>query len=321
MVKKGITEAEFNELIRPQLRLFMSIDLEGSTRAKQVSAKTGKNTWLPQLTTFLTDFEADYFFRVLKTDFPAIKEPICWKTLGDELLYQVEINQRGQVVPYIKALCNAVAEWNSDSKAKNISRLKVKGAAWLAGFPVSNTLLPLANGLDFVGPAIDLGFRLSKYSSPKQLSVSVDLLCLLREEKFDGNIFFQGRKETKGILDGNGYPVFTIEILSSDLDKAENHLLGKKSLKADEVADFCRQFISETEIPNFPPFLPCEMKTYPQREKYEQEREKVVANLTDIFKPIPAQVSEQSTPDNSQKAIEKAFEEALNSFLKSITPK
>ena len=81
---------------------------------------------------------------------------------------------------------------------------------------------------DFIGPAIDTGFRLAQLSSTRRLVISVELALMLiyavRARPIDESypyeklrFFFDGRHIFKGVFGGQPYPVFWIDMRPSPL--------------------------------------------------------------------------------------------------------
>jgi len=67
---------------------------------------------------------------------------------------------------------------------------------------------------DFLGPDIDLGFRLAKYSQRKRLIISSDLAFLLYKidkEKFSKSLKIVSYEQLKGIWDGRRCPIIWYE--------------------------------------------------------------------------------------------------------------
>src|SRR3546814_6111829 len=68
--------------------------------------------------------------------------------------------------------------------------LRLKGTAWLADLSENNIALEIpelssndvAPHLDFIGPDLDMGFRLSKFARPASLLLSLDLVEMRSEE-------------------------------------------------------------------------------------------------------------------------------------------
>lgn len=139
--------------------------------------------------------------------------PLFWKAIGDEIAFSKVLTDRRQIVACLDVWTHALKDMRSSLKRHSDS-LDVKSAAWIAGFPITNTEVVLgsfrsphdlatevddddfvfhsleslerlksaqgavsagASTLDFIGPSIDTGFRLAAYSSPRQLVLSVDL--------------------------------------------------------------------------------------------------------------------------------------------------
>jgi hypothetical protein len=320
MVKGAVTTDQYSEIRRSQLRLFMSVDLEGSTSLKQKrSQKRGNEDWLKWIFAFIYQFTPDYFHPALSN----LEPPLEWKILGDEIIYQIEITASGQTGDYLTALIKAIASWNSEQHTTRQSgqdaNLLVKGAAWFAGFPVCNTLLPRKKRqTDFVGPAIDLGFRLSKYSTPKQLAVSVDVLWRLWYEENPTELaaFYLGRREMKGILDGKGYPLFVLEVSSTAMDKKERALTNSRGNPGTDnwgkMGSFCEEFIRETQIPVYLPFLPCERSIFAENGTLDEvdynerlkQMEELLASLLVNESTEPGGDEDQASHELSLKLLE-----------------
>ena len=101
-----------------------------------------------------------------------------------------------------RRLAEAIKKFNGGN-----SSLRVKGTAWVAGFPVRNIELYIPKNMhknkaepecvrDFLGPSIDLGFRLSKKASEARLILSPSLAYLIASAAIEREGFpvFQGRR-------------------------------------------------------------------------------------------------------------------------------
>ena len=259
--KRVVSDAEFAEFTRPSLRLFMSADLEGSTRLKQ---KRGRNSssWMADIckfyNQFLSLFDAEISRRAIdfKTEKPDC--PTVWKMLGDEIIFVVKIAHQIDAKLFLGAFHRAVEVWNNDLTQGILERgeLRVKGAAWTAGFPVCNTLIETPdNREDYTGPSIDAGFRLSKLASPRRFAVSADLAWLLCHTGFEKDILFEGTAELKGVADDSGYPILWIKVGDSKYTDLENELLGRLACTRDKVQNLCAAYVQEFGVPNHLPFL------------------------------------------------------------------
>jgi len=192
-----------------KLRLFLSVDLIGSTAYKH---QIGDADWC---VTFL-DFYRDYPYRVkqaytklpdwatsfLDTSETKIPVPRLWKLLGDEILFFVELSDYRETVAHLAAFRTVLADYNALLASRplkpGVPKLACKGTAWIAGFPVNNfearfsqsdsstqgnseaqTVQDTLEQIDFLGRSIDCGFRLGKFASRRKLVLSVDLVLMM----------------------------------------------------------------------------------------------------------------------------------------------
>ncbi|TGL35588.1 hypothetical protein [Leptospira perdikensis] len=156
-------------------------------------------------------------------------EKFLWKSIGDELVYVLVVKDRESIHT---ACCSFLVTLNYiDEKLSKNSYYRLKGSAWTAGFPIRNREIEFpfpsvfypvkseANTdylpydyprLDFIGPDIDIGFRLGKYSWPGILVVSMDLAQLLSEYRGTDKlpITFVGWENLKGVWNNIHYPIF-----------------------------------------------------------------------------------------------------------------
>ena len=127
-----------------------------------------------------------------------------WKFSGDEAIFCVELTKHTEVVAHLAAFKQAITAFATKWKDQP---LRLKGAAWLAGFPVSNVEIEIEsiNGkmIDFIGPAMDRGFRVAKFSDTRRFVLTPDLALMLidaldRTEvgpaNKDFSVFYAGRE-------------------------------------------------------------------------------------------------------------------------------
>jgi len=207
-------------------------------------------------------------------------DPMFWKAAGDELLFTKTLTDAEQAWRAVRTFRRAVLSYREELQKKQPS-LDVKAYAWIAGFPILNARIPMngdgtgdldiegeppvvayrlehrlaqadieGTSLDYLGPSIDLGFRLGKLAERRKFIVSADLAYLLcdQEDKDDKDIrfWYDGRQQLKGVLSDRPYPVFWIDMNSGDIDTHEDALLGRQVIPRDKVRDFCRLFLDGT---------------------------------------------------------------------------
>ncbi|MEQ1601003.1 MAG: hypothetical protein HOP04_10795 [Methylophilaceae bacterium] len=221
--------------------------------------------------------------------------PTLWKASGDEVIYEKKLVSPLQALLTTRAWMAAVNEHRLELK-EEFPILDLKASAWLAGFPVNNAevvlrrtpdelnpLEDLTEGdsflvnilrlkelhkqsrsddgdifLDFIGPSMDTGFRVSSLATPRKLAITIDLAYmvahaadampkhisfpLLRPPLFQ----YDGRIPLKGVSDGAPYPFFWIDMKEDDaILVEEDKLTGRKRLLCAEVLPFCTGFFSE----------------------------------------------------------------------------
>jgi hypothetical protein len=259
------------------VRLFFSVDLENSTRLKQ-SAERLSETWLSAVLLFIRGFpqlfEAQLQERERKKGGTKLAAPPVWKVLGDELIFVATVSKRFEILALVEAFREALRIWNEDVRRGPVrGPLYVKGAAWLAGFPVVNAVFEAADGReDYAGPSIDAGFRIGKYATPRRFALSVDLAWLLLQCEFPGNVHFDGPTAMKGVAEEMGYPILWIEVGKSNYIRREAHLSGRSAQESrDEMLALCADFIQEFGVPNYPPFLSEETDLTPKPSGYVKQ--------------------------------------------------
>lgn len=170
-----------------------------------------------------------------------LSRPRLWKINGDELLF------RELVLPGddgLKWLTQAVTAFLATIEAIDAEMLPdgcgLRGCVWSAGFPIRNKqikasyqhnppvinldpngapLLDFDTGLpyqedagieDYLGPDMDLGFRLAAVTPPGRVACTLDIGYLLMQRPESPSIFHVGWRELKGIGGGAPYPIFWV---------------------------------------------------------------------------------------------------------------
>ncbi|WP_018986859.1 hypothetical protein [Methylophilus methylotrophus] len=157
---QDISLAELNvpQFLKPKLRLFLSVDIVGSTAFKQSTPKNLNSTevspaWFRATTNFYREIDRLFIqeWRALnkenQTDYswPSGDEPNLWKSAGDELIYTVQIKDYRHVAVYVIAWKRAAEKFRPAIK-KFSKSLDLKLTGWIAGFPVINHELILRSG-------------------------------------------------------------------------------------------------------------------------------------------------------------------------------
>lgn len=270
-----IDSKAFEELVRPKLRLFLSVDIVGSSDFKyQQSSGPGAGWVFPFLSfyqtfpEFLDQAVEECQTTKKKVKAPALEKPRLWKALGDELIFVVELQRRMDAAHYLRSFRRALQR-ASRNWLDNSHRFQFKGTAWLAGFPLGNVEVPVVEqpGVpssmpDFVGPQIDAGFRLKDHATPRKLVLSADLAYLLVVTRgHQLHLFFDGDQPLKGIMRGKPYPLVWLDGEVSDnkkglsLQQKKDLLMGRKPASKQRLESYLDAWLMESgnQVPR--PFI------------------------------------------------------------------
>lgn len=218
------------ETNKEELILFVSFDLVNSSDYKT----RNYTSWFPILITITEKIKDHMINKVPKSQ--------LWRTIGDEAVFIVNIATIEQLEKSIESvfeILNTIVEeikngkildnnFKEDDKnmfvAQNV--LSLKAAAWIA--PVYKTkdlrvetsnihnLMYIYNHngdegfptYEFQGNDIDTGFRISKNTRQRRLTLSLELAYLLSKNQFiDNKIHIVTYRKLKGIWDGKMYPI------------------------------------------------------------------------------------------------------------------
>lgn len=228
-------------------RLFLTVDLAGSTAFKANAASTdGKahSAWVYGFRDFYRVFPEvlDFHYRETKSGKPDdewVKHgPKLWKLIGDELLFCCKVLSLEHLSCCVTAFIGALEQYGASLSP---SQLDVKGAGWVAEFPAKNVSFFIADGniaftfpnedfvteafetnadaephnFDFLGSSIDAGFRVARHADTDRFAASAELALLLAEAKehklFTREFRYDGRQHLKGVNGDQPYPIVCID--------------------------------------------------------------------------------------------------------------
>ena len=147
-----------------RLRLFLSVDLVGSTAFKakhgapslDVERATPNPAWVDQIRHFYRDFPERVQRSYEKLDKPASLEkynsaPQVWKTIGDEIVFCCRLSSREHLAACVRAFVGALEQYGQylDSVGR---LLDVKGYGWVAAFPSPNVTVVVSSGRQTAQP-------------------------------------------------------------------------------------------------------------------------------------------------------------------------
>jgi hypothetical protein len=197
------------------VRLFLSVDMAGSTQFKARFSENGN--WLETFRTFFTNFPlmlaGQIGFAFLdEGETPSVE---VWKVMGDEVIFVATPANPEALVSMLLALIRTMNAY--EERYLEDLPLRLKGTAWLAEFGERNIELEIpelsegatSKAIDFLGPDLDLGFRVSKFARPACLTLSFDVADLVIGAENAGEISLHliGAEELKGVMFGRPYPI------------------------------------------------------------------------------------------------------------------
>ena len=208
-------------------RLFLSVDMVGSTDFKATSPAHGPEGWLEIFRKFFNFFPlmlaGQIGFEFLDEDeTPAVD---VWKAMGDEVIFTAQPSSPEELTRILHVLLKTMRAY----EGQHFERLplRLKGTAWLADFSRNNIVLDIpelssshATHLDFIGPDLDLGFRLSKFARPASFVLSLDLVEMLLGAQNASTIalYLVGREQLKGVMFGRPYPIIWMHAADEGFD-------------------------------------------------------------------------------------------------------
>ncbi|WP_299955361.1 hypothetical protein [uncultured Roseobacter sp.] len=231
-----------------RVRLFLSVDLSGSTAFKNSTAGEDQDTgsaprWVTIFQQFYTDFPALFRNKYQRQTNASVGTDGCpelWKAVGDELIFCGRISNTKAAIVALNTFIATLHLYRKKLLDDRVE-LNVKGAGWLAAFPEPNRavqlraldgqadLISASEALekaadqspfdyDFLGKAIDTGFRVAANSKPERFVLSVQLARLLAgaspELGFAYDIRLEGLNTLKGVNRNEPYPMLYIDTLS-----------------------------------------------------------------------------------------------------------
>lgn len=313
-----ISELRF-EAAEYRVRLFLSVDLSGSTAFKnsdsgEVRHDGAAPKWVTVFQQFYTDFPAlfrDEYHQQTNGTVGNDGCPKLWKAVGDELVFCGRISNKKAGAVALSAFINTLHRYRKKLQDEDVN-LNLKGAGWLAAFPEPNRavqlrlkdgdpdLLSASEALehsadkspfeyDFLGKAIDTGFRVAGTAKPEQLVLSVQLARLLASTPtgsgFGHIIRFDRPKSLKGVNRDEPYPMLYIDTMmhlrTEQTQKKERELLGEDNIPdREKIADYLEAYceVARTDEIMLPADTNEDIPAPP--ESYTKHKEKIAEHLS-----------------------------------------
>ena len=205
---------------RPSVAMFMSVDLSGSTAFKSQAQGDGENPeWLEPFEAFYREVPLIMMGQIAGAFAMENEVPHSgvWKVIGDEIIFMAHPRTPTEAQLLTIAFYRTVI--NYDRKIFKRWPLRIKGCCWAAQISGRNREIEIPEMLgtddnqvyvDFLGPDVDTGFRLSAKAGPGQVIISSNLVQLLAgmEESAGIQFHYIGPTVLKGVYVGRPYPLF-----------------------------------------------------------------------------------------------------------------
>lgn len=242
ITKAHIRQKHFSTLLTPPtpgLYLFFSFDLVNSTQFKT----SHPTKWVAVVSRFYELIENELSSRV--------DQIFVWKFVGDEVLFYKRVSKKDDLHKCLPAAYEALKA-TSQVLLKHFDypgdSLAVKGTVWTAEAqraqpsssddinPPTNVIVETGGksekNRDFLGPDVDVGFRISKFALRQRLVVSAELACLLYRERgnmreIEDQLRIVSYEILKGIWRNRHYPIIWYE---PDWSKVPNSFLYDEPL-------------------------------------------------------------------------------------------
>lgn len=136
--------------------------------------------------------------------------PSFWKGLGDSVVFSCPFKSPQEFAISTRAFLNLFERYGKEMKSR--FDLDLKFCIWHATFPDINLELKIRGGVDYIGPDMDVGFRLANVVEEKRCFIAMDSVIELAQSQVGRSLFFLhiGWKKLKGVRRERNYPVLQV---------------------------------------------------------------------------------------------------------------
>lgn len=231
---------------KKELYCLFSIDIENSTKNKYENL-----FWDNSVFTFYE--KIPLHFQTLLKENDSTTNLSIWKYVGDEILFYKKITNLNQIPTTIKAFKETLEFFS-----KKTPDINIKGTVWTAqlnlidrAFYSNKTKGNENNTLDFIGPSVDCGFRLSKFASTDFMPISIEILDLCKDDnELNKSIYFLNSEFLKGVNNNERkYPIFLIKLNVNNQQKEELYL--RSPCNYNSLCIFLDEYYNEASITKY----------------------------------------------------------------------
>lgn len=243
----------------------MSVDVVGSTAYKeQIEKAEGGPAWLGAFERFFREFPLVLMGRVALCfdDAETVPQIALWRIAGDEMVFVARTGSILESLAIFQSLHQAFVVYHE--KLEEGYGLGLKGCCWAVDLPNHNIAIEIpelaAGGdgtdgayVEYLGPDVDLGFRIAKHVRGGEIMISLQLANELASAvETRGLVFgFLGSAVLKGVNFGRPYPLITARFEGDEVhpDRAADRKYSVESgtikLSPPEIIDMARQFSAD----------------------------------------------------------------------------
>lgn len=261
----------------PSSLLFLSCDLVSSTVHKEKSP-----AWRRTFLTFYRGFPQALADEVVEQSVTIRFD--LWKIIGDEMIFTCQVRDEEGITLAVRIWLEAMTSYEENTLQPEGMRLR--GGAFLATFPGPDTRIavpldPLSERSDkgvvelndialaeftsasylrdYVGPSIDIGFKVLRLSDARHFSISVEVAWAMTQFAVDAlagdftDLRIFGMQGIASLWKNGTYPHLAID----REDEIEGHgveeairLLTLTNPAADEVRALCKSYHNDSDWPS-----------------------------------------------------------------------
>lgn len=184
----------------------------------------------------------DFFKDCKKKVQDSLKRATLWKMVGDEILFYLPILEESELYhaprKIYAVMCESISKMHKEHESTR-GTLSIKATMWAAyvnDSEISDKDVDSGNviikerivdniNLDFLGPDIDIGFRISKFALQAKLVIDAKLACLLtkletdlKEKNISDYMRVVSYEKLKGVWEHRHYPIVWYQARWDSLD-------------------------------------------------------------------------------------------------------
>ncbi|MEM6277263.1 MAG: hypothetical protein AAF714_09955 [Pseudomonadota bacterium] len=264
-----------------------STNFKNSDRGRNIREGDAFPIWVEAFHNFYKDFPAEFYKNYNSARSQENRDdrcPVLWKAVGDELVFCGLVGSKLSVKLAIDQFQKTLYSYRKRLQDDHYP-LDLKGAAWVASFPFPNLtveLKPVAPELsvasdgeeqdgdaagqllaasealeraadqspfdfDFLGKAIDTGFRVASNATKERFLLSVQLArIVLTIDSMKDQVRIDQPVEMKGVNSGEPYPLLYLDTLKHlktiEIRQSARSLFSGGTHDASEILNYVNQY-------------------------------------------------------------------------------